>query len=215
MSDETELNGMEPIESTETPTPVASAPKATSSDFLSTTPGRVVLIGAAVLVLLVIAGVVGYFVLGPASMGTGTPGAPTVVVPTTGTPAAPAAPAVPTSSTVATLPVADITSRDVFTPRNPFTPLSADKIVAETASSDGTSTTTTRDPDDVILTRITTVGGVRKAVIAHGGTTQTLGVGDAITGHPTWKITAVNASSVVVLFDDVSVTLTVGESTTK
>lgn len=208
MSDETELNGMEtgPTEAPFPPEP-GPAPKASSGDFLSTTAGKAVLIGAAVLVLLVLAGVVGYFVLGPQSMGTGTPGSPTVVVPSTGTPAAPST---PSSSTVATMPVADITSRDVFTPRNPFTVIKPALIPVETASTDGTGTTSS---SVLRLKDIVTVDSVRKAVFTYKGVTYTVGVGESFGGNADWTIVAVHATTVETLMDGVSREWTVSDST--
>jgi hypothetical protein len=213
VSDDTELNGMEPTSPEEVPAAPAPepapapAPAASSDDFLSTTAGKVVLIVGAVLVLLVVAGVVGWFVLGPASLGggTGTPGAPVTVVPDSGTPATPP---VPTSSTVTTLPVADITSRDVFTPRNPFTVIEPEKIATSTASTSSDTSTSTLDPDVVTVIDIKTVSGVRKAVIAFGGVTYTVGPGDSFGGHDDWTVVTVHTTSVDVLMDGVTVNLT-------
>jgi hypothetical protein len=205
VSDDTELNGMEPVSPEEAP--VASAPAPSSGDFLSSTVGKVVLIVGAVLVLLVVAGIVGWFVLGPASLGgTGTPSAPVGLVPSTGTPATPAAPAAPTSSTVATLPVADITLRDVFTPRNPFTVIEPDKIAISTADTSADETSTL-GPDVVTVIDIKTVSGERVAVIAFGGITYTVGPGDAFGGHAGWTVVTVHATSVDVLMDGVTVNL--------
>lgn len=214
MSDDNELNGTEPT--VPEGTPVAAASTGTSGDFLSTTAGKAVLIGAAAVVLLVIAGFVGWFVLGPASTGTGTPGTPTVVVPSGPAPAAPSVPT--TSSIVTTLPVADITSRDVFTPRNPFTVINAAVISTSTAgnadNTDNTSADTT-DPGDVVLKDIVTEDSVRKAVISYGGHTYTLAAGEDIPGSTDWQVQAVNANSAVLLFGDVSVTLTPGQGSSK
>lgn len=203
MSDDTELNGTEPT--APVAAPVAAASKA-SGDFLSTSAGKIVLIVGAVLVLLVIAGVVGWFVLGPASVGTTTTsGTSTTVVPAPGTPST--AP----SSTVATLPVAAITSRDVFTPRNPFTVIKPAVIATSTSSTDSNAL----DPDDVVLTDIVTEDSVRKAVIAYGGHTYTLAAGELIPGSTDWKVLAVHAGDAVLLFGDVSVTLTPGQGSSK
>lgn len=206
MSDDTQLNGTEPI-APEMAAPVPVGPKTSSGDFLSTTAGKAVLIGAAIVLLLVVAGVVGWFVLGPSSLGgsAGAPGTPTVVVSNPGTPTAPSAPA---SSTVTT-PVADITSRDVFTPRNPFT------VIKPATISTSTTGATHNNPDDVILTDIVTVDGVRKAVIEYGGHTYTLGANELIPGTSDWKVLAVHANDAVLLFGDVTVTLTPGQGTSK
>lgn len=208
MSDDTEPNSMEPV-SPEEP-PFAPAPAPSSGDFLSSTAGKVVLIVGAVLVLLVVAGIVGWFVLGPASLGgTGTPGAPVTVVPTHGTPATPAT---PTSSTVAVLPVADITLRDVFTPRNPFTVIEPAKIAADAAGDDSDETSTV-DPDIVTVIDIKTVGGERVAVIAFGGTNYTVGPGDSFGGHDDWKVVTVHTTSVDVIMDGVTVNLPLHDQT--
>jgi hypothetical protein len=212
VSDETELNGTEP--SVPEGAAVVAAPKAPSADFLSTTAGKAVLVGGAVVVLLIIAAVVGWFVLGPSSLGTGPTGTPTTVVPVPSQPAS--VPASTTPSTVPTVPAADITSRDVFTPRNPFTPIAAPTITTKSSSSHTTTSTTgTTSDSDVVLKDIVTVSGVRKAVIAYGGHTYTLGAGELIPTTTDWKVLAVNANSAVVQFGDVNVTLTPGQGTTK
>ena len=218
MSDDNELNGTQPI--APEATPVQAAPKSSSADFLSTTAGKAVLIAGAVVVLIIIAAAVGWFVIGPSSLGgpTGTPGQPTGVV-TNPAPNVPATPSAPASSTVATVPVAPITSRDVFTPRNPFTVITAATTAASSAGSGSGSTTNTDasalDPNEVYLTDIVTVNGVRKAVIAYGGSTYTLAAGEVIPTTSDWKVEKVLANSVVVLFGDVSVTLTPGQGTSK
>lgn len=211
MSDETELNGTEP--SVPEGAAVVAAPKAPSADFLSTTAGKAVLIGGAVVVLLIIAGVVGWFVLGPSSLGTGTTGTPTTLVPAPSQPAAPSTPTTP--STVPTVPAADITSRDVFTPRNPFTPIAAPTITTKSSSTSTSTTTSTTSDSDVVLKDVVTVSGVRKAVIAYGGHTYTLGAGELIPTTTDWKVLAVNVNSAVIQFGDVNVTLTPGQGTTK
>lgn len=209
MSDDTELNGMERTPPEEGLAPVAPAPapapKGSSGDLLSTTAGKAVLIVAAVLVLLVVAGIVGWFVLGPASLGgtTGTPGTPTTAVPSTGTPTTPSTPSSPTT---ATMPVADITSRDVFSPRNPFTVIEPEKIAPSTSSATNADTSDL-DPNVVTLVDIVTVGGEREAVIAYGGTTYTVGPGDSFGGHADWTVVSVHTSSVDVLMDGESLNL--------
>ncbi|HEY5432149.1 MAG TPA: hypothetical protein VIL06_01925 [Coriobacteriia bacterium] len=214
MSDDNELNGTQPI--APEATPVQAAPKSSSADFLSTTAGKAVLIAGAVVVLIIIAAAVGWFVIGPSSLGgsTGTPGQPTGVV-TNPAPNAPATPSAPASSTVATVPVAPITSRDVFTPRNPFTVITAATTAASSAGSGTNTDASALDPDEVYLTDIVTVNGVRKAVIAYGGSTYTLAAGEVIPTTSDWKVEKVLTNSVVVLFGDVSVTLTPGQGTSK
>ena len=215
MSDDNELNGTQPIAPEVTPVP--AAPKPSSGDFLSTTAGKATLIAGAVVVLVIIAAAVGWFVIGPSSLGgsTGTPGQPSGVV-TSPVPSAPGTSSAPASSTVSTVPVAPVTSRDVFTPRNPFTVITPDTVATSTASStDSNTEASTLDPSEVYLTDIVTVDGVRKAVIAYGGSTYKLAAGELIPTTTDWKIEKVLSNSVVVLFGDVSVTLTPGQGTSK
>ena len=214
MSDDHELNGTQPI--APEATPVQAAPKPSSADFLSTTVGKAVLIAGAVVVLVIIAAAVGWFVIGPSSLGgpTGTPGQPSGVV-TNPAPSTPSTPSAPASSTVTTLPVAPITSRDVFTPRNPFTVIKVTVTAASAADGNTDTGTSGLDPDEVYLTDIVTVNGVREAVIAYGGSTYSLAAGELIPTTTDWKVEKVLANSVVILFGDVSVTLTPGQGTSK
>lgn len=207
MSDETELNGMDMEPAAPAEAPVPAEPKTSSGDFLSTTAGKVVLLAVAVLVLLVIAGAVGWFVLGPATLGgtTGTPGEPTVVAP-----APPASPGTgaPAPSAVASLPVAVVSLRDAFTPRNPFVALKSDaipqkKTSAAAADDDTDDTPSAPDPNVVTVTAIS--GGT--ATIAYGGTSYTVGPGQSFGGNATWTVVAVHASSVDVLMGGDSVNL--------
>jgi hypothetical protein len=204
VSDDSELNGTELAASEEGVAPVAAAPPPApdrpAGDVLSTTPGKVALLVAAVLVLLVVAGVVGWFVLGPAALGgaTGTP-ATTVVPPSTGTPATPSAP----SSTVATLAAADVTLRDVFTPRNPFTVIEPEKIEHSTSTATEADISDL-DPNVVTLIDIVTVDGEREAVIAYGGVEYTVGPGDSFGGHAEWKVVTVHTTSADVTMDGVT-----------
>lgn len=211
MSDETELNSTEPT--VPEGTPVVAATKAPSGDFLSSKAGKAMLIGGAAAVLIIIAAVVGWFVLGPASVGqTGTPGTPTAIVPITPAPT-PSAPV--TSSAVATLPVADITSRDVFTPRNPFTVISAASIPAASTSDGTTSTATaTNTSTTLYLTDVVTVSGVRKAVVKYRGVKYTVGAGETVTGS-SWKIITINSSSIEAQYGSSADLITISVSATK
>ena len=209
MSDENELNGLEPT--APTAAPVGPAPKPSSGDFLSTSGGKVLLLVLAVLVLLVVAGIVGWFVLGPASLGTGTPAAPT---PVTSQPGTPATPSTPAPAIVATEPlpatVTSVTLRDVFTPRNPFTVIEPDVIPTETVSTGNDNNDTSGiDPTVVTVTGVKTVSGVLKAIIAFGGTVYTVGPGESFGGHADWTVVTVHTASVDVLMGGDTVNLPV------
>ena len=205
MSDETDMTGITPVAPEGGPAPTAGG------GFLSSTVGKVLVIGGAIGILLVVAGVALVIVLG-SSLFSGT-GVVSTGTPTPGT--APAASSVPASgsaiSTAAILPVPDIETRDVFTVRDPFEPIAAPKLVVETASGTGTSS---NNDKTLVLSDITTENGTKKVIMTYSGTSYTLGEGGSIPNSP-WKVLKIYTSSVVMLFGDDRVTLTVGQGITK
>lgn len=211
MSDDTELTGITPV------TTESGAPKPGGvRGFLASTVGRVVVIVLAVVVLVGIALVVGFLVLGSSLFGTAPESvvtAPPPAKPAVVTTASPSA-GLATSSTVASIappPVADIEDRDVFTPRDPFKPIPAPVIETETASASPGSGITDKS---LILDDITSVNGVKKAIMTYNGTQYTLAEGDTVDSTP-WKVLSIGTSSVVMLFGDDRITLTLGQGITK
>lgn len=207
MSDDTELTGITPVPPEGGPAPQSGG------GFLSSTVGKVLVIGGAIALLLLIAGVALAIVLG-SSLLSGLTGGGTGPV-STATPA-PVTSSVPTSgstvSTGAILPVPDIENRDVFSPRDPFEPIDAPKLAVQTVS--GTGGTSSANDKTLVLNDITTENGVKKAVITYSGTSYTLGEGDSVPNSP-WKVFKIYTSSVVMLYGDDRVTLTVGQGITK
>jgi hypothetical protein len=112
-----------------------------------------------------------------------------------------------TPSTVASGPLPDLSvigNADVFTPKNPFVVVSPVAIAVP-----ATSTTTAGSHDasgTLYLTRITTVGGVRKAVVRLDGVTYTLGNGETVDSSD-YQIVTVNATDVLVKYGDVQFTI--------
>lgn len=125
---------------------------------------------------------------------------PPITTPGTGT----------TTSTLPPTPVPSIDNRDVFTPRNPFTVIKPIVIaVASTDTSESTNTTDTTGANTLKLTDIVTVGGVRKAVVKLNGHTYTLAAGETV-GTSDWSIVEVNTSSIVAMYGDDQVTISLG-----
>jgi hypothetical protein len=182
--------------------------------FARSSGGKIALIGGAVAIVLVLIGLVWFLILGPAIVGMlsgGTPAAPTTTVPGS-TPST--ATASPSSTVTETIPaVASVDDRDVFVPRDPFKPIPAPLIPTETVSTSGGSSSTTVD-EALVLNDIVTEDGVRKAVLTLAGTQYTVAAGEVVGTSP-WKVIAVNKSSVVLLFGDDRVTLSLGQGITK
>lgn len=219
MSDDTEITGTTPA-TAETGVPRAHGTRG----FFASTAGRILVIVFAVIVLIGIALVVGYLVLGSTLFGNAPesavapppaaapqPAASTASTSSVAT-GAPQATSVATSSvaTVPPPPVPDTDNRDVFTPRDPFKPIAAPVIVS---SSSGSSSSSSSD-NTLVLTDITSENGTKKAVVTYNGKTYTVAEGETVDSSP-WKVLEINNSSVVMLFGDVKVTLTIGQGITK
>ncbi|MBS3957644.1 MAG: hypothetical protein KGZ40_09005 [Clostridiales bacterium] len=170
---------------------------------------RTMLIAGAVLGLLAVAGLaaaaVFLFALGGAPGDVPTPDP--VVQPGAPQPVEEEQPAEP----------APVDLKRVFTFRDIFAPLilpipepSADQTVApgQPGAPDDPGVTL---PDGTLFLRdIVTVDGVTAAVLFLDGASYTLAAGGEISGTP-WKVQSISGSSVVMLFGDVRVTLTVGQ----
>jgi type IV pilus biogenesis protein PilP len=171
-------------------------------------PGVVIV--AAVLFLLVaasVAGAVYVFILGGPSDETPilTPGT------TQETPAPAAAEAAPTEPPPVPL-------KRVFTFRDVFAPLikpAPEPTPASAPVTGSTTTTTTAPVNDGTLTLrdVVSVDGEPAAVLALDGQIYTLKAGESISGTP-WKVLSISGQTVVMLFGDVQVTLSVGQGVT-
>jgi type IV pilus biogenesis protein PilP len=114
---------------------------------------------------------------------------------------------------------------DVFTYRDVFVPT----VVLVSSTTTGTSTTSTSNsssgssatnsnenvPEDtLVLEDITTEDGEPVAVLTWNGSTYTLQEGESIPNTP-WKVLEINSSTVVMLYGDQRITLSVGVGVTK
>lgn len=200
MSDE---QGVRPVtDGTSAPSPAAPAKAGGVKGFLSTTLGRIVVIVLAVGVLLTIIAVVAAIVLG--GVGLGLLGQVANQVPSgsavaTGTPGAK-----PVTETAP--PVAMVENREVFTPRDPFEP-----VIMPASELEGSgSGTGEQDENTLTLLEIIDENGERMAVLQLGATKYTLSAGESIPGTP-WQVVSIGSTSVVMLFGDTQITLTVGQ----
>ncbi len=102
-----------------------------------------------------------------------------------------------------------------FTFRNVFEPTiepSFESTASETAS--GTVPAGATEPDTLYLLSIQTTNGERTATFAWNGSSYTLAEGDTIPDSP-WKVLTIGTDSVVMLYGDSQVTLTVGQGLSK
>jgi hypothetical protein len=196
-----------PIQS---PEPVPGlAPKA---GFLSSTTGKVVLAVAALVVLLAIAGVVlGIFAFG--GLNSWLKSGSVTVVPATGAVAA------TTTTSVAGVVIVEPPQKPLsasFTFRNVFAPsIKAPVPASAEASSSGTSTSGSTDsPDTLYLIDIVTTDSGRQGVFVWNGVTYTEGAGGVIDSSP-WKVLEVGSDSVLMLYGDTQVTLSLGQGVSK
>ena len=188
----------------------APAPGAkSSSGFLATTTGKIVVGVVALLVLLAIAGAIVVMLASGGvdallNSGSATAGSSTVTASTV------------TTAPVGTAPVVEPSEKPLtssFTFRNVFAP----SIKAPVASTEETSSTTsgsTNSPDTLYLIDIVSTDGVMQGVFVWNGVTYTEGEGGTIDSSP-WKVLEVNSDSVVMLYGDTQVTLTVGQGVSK
>lgn len=205
MSDDTTMTGTStaPADGAAAPvTPAAGGIKG----FFASTLGRVLLIGCAVSTLLGIIAVVAVIALGVFAAKEVTTGLQSAMTNAPVTGAVPATSSAQPTTAVPAIPTID--NRDVFTPRDPFEPIPAPLIPTETVS--GSSV----HDDILVLVDIVTESGVRKAVLRYNGTQYTLAAGGQV-GDTPWRVFQVNAGSVVMIYGDDRVTLTVGQGISK
>lgn len=194
--------------------------------FFSTRNGRIVLIGGAVAVLLVVAGVAAAVLLAVLGM----TGAQSVV--TSVTSVTPVTATTPTSTTdgasavASTMTIAPIDNSDVYVVRDPFQPLlslplatatvdaTANGSSTNTTSSSSSSTTSTADDNTLTLVSISVVDGVYKGTFTVGGATIVAGAGQRLGSTP-WQVVSMDSDSAVVLYGDEQVTLVVGQGISK
>lgn len=192
--------------------PVAGEAPAAKKSFLSTGAGKLVIVVVALGVLAIIAGVVialVLFVFGKSVVDdmdiTITPAESTSTVETTETAEA-AAPAEAVENSEV------FTFRDIFEPL--LVPLVEPSTDSTTSSTPDTDTANTTTSGTLYLTNIIVEGTEYQAVLSLDGVTYTLSDGERVGSTP-WQVVTVNGTSVVMLYGDTQVTLTIGQGITK
>jgi type IV pilus biogenesis protein PilP len=184
--------------------PVPSEPKPNSPVvvFLTSSTGRLIIGGILLFVVIVVAGTFAFFFLVNAGNNGGVPVAP-----------APGAGSQPTTAVVVPTNPPEQPLEDTFTFRNVFAPTVKPpaEVVASSESSETSSATSTNGPEDtLILKSIQVEDGVQKATFEWNGAEYTVAEGDTVDSSP-WKVLEISSDSVVMLFGDSRVTLTVGQ----
>lgn len=182
---------------------------AEKKSFLSTGAGKAVAVVAALGVLAVIAGVVialVMFVFAKSAIES---------VDITVTPDQSAVSSEPTETVESAMPAEAVANAEVFTFRDIFEPLLV-AVVETTPSSSTTDTDTanTTTTGTLYLTNIVVQDGDYMAVLSLDDVTYTLGDGERV-GDTPWQVVTVREDSVVMLFGDTQVVLTIGQGITK
>lgn len=202
------VDDMTPHETAAVPDGTAAVDPASKQGFMSTTLGKVVVIGGAAVVLLTILGVVAFFLVTSLFLGA----AQDVVTDmadgiesqiTSGTISAD-----PAQETAATEP-GDVPLSSIFTFRDVFDPLIK-------APDEETSTVGALDPDFVpepdtlYLLDIVVENDVSLAVLLYNDALVSVPEGGVVASTP-WMVLTINSGSVTMLYGDSQVTLVVGQ----
>jgi hypothetical protein len=171
--------------------------------FVASRNGKLILGAVLLVLLLAVLGAIAYFtLLAPPQQSSVGGGVPKVPASTAGTSAV--SPKVPTERRA-------LTPQDVYTFRNIFEPTV--KLKTPSAASSG-ETSQTYPANALVLQSISTQDGVSKANLYWNGSVYTLAKGDQISGTP-WEVLSIDENSVVMLYGDSRVTLTVGQGIVK
>ncbi|MEN6430787.1 MAG: hypothetical protein ABFC80_08140, partial [Coriobacteriales bacterium] len=123
-----------------------------------------------------------------------------------------------TTTAEAAQPAPEVPLDEVFTFRDIFDPLikPLEESATPTASPDSTSAPDVSEyaADTLYLLSISTVGGSPTALMMWDQKSYTLSEGDSIPGTP-WKVLSIGDDSVVMLYGDQQVVLTVGQGIQK
>lgn len=170
-------------------------------------------IGAVLLLAVVLAAAAVFFLFGHASP-TDTADSNVAVAQNGTAPAAPSSTAPAQASEQAVAP-AQVALDEVFTFRDVFVPL-VKAAVSSTASSETSTPGSTPQTSDntILLQDIMVENGERTAVLIWNGQTYNVQPGDEISDSP-WKVLEIRADSVVMLYGDTQVVLSVGQAVSK
>lgn len=189
------------------PVPGPPKPKSPIAVFLASSTGRLIVGGVLLFTVIVIVGAYLFISL----LNT----APTVAPVTS--------PAASTNSSQTALEATrppELPMDDTFTFRNVFAPTvkAPVKKTTSTSSSDTGSTDTSSSSDvpknTLLLKSIVTSNGKRVAILYWNGTDYKLHAGDQVDDSP-WKVVTIYSDSVLMLYGDSRVTLTVGQGFSK
>lgn len=202
------VDDLTPQESAAVPDGTAAVDPAAKQGFMSTTLGKVVVIGGAAVVLLSILGVVAFFLVTSLFIG-GAEDAVTDLTQgiesqiTSGTVSLDSA-----QAAVATEP-GDVPLSSIFTFRDVFDPLI--KAPAEETSTVGAlDPDFVPEPDTLYLLDIVVENGVSLAVLLYNDALVSVPEGGIVAGTP-WMVLTINSGSVTMLYGDSQVTLVVGQ----
>jgi type IV pilus biogenesis protein PilP len=198
------------------PATAPAAPQPGIRGFLNSKSGKLIVGIGAVIVVVAVLGAIGMTFFGASgggdvatTPGTGSSGGATITK--------------PPISVVATQVPEDVELDDVFTYRDVFVPtvVLVSSTTTSTSNSSTTSTTntsntsTTATPENtLVLEDIATENGEPVAVLSWNGETYTLAEGETIPNTP-WKVLEINSSTVVMLYGDARITLSVGVGISK
>jgi type IV pilus biogenesis protein PilP len=193
-----------------------AAPKPGIRGFLNSKAGKIIVGVAAVVVVVGVLGIIGASFLGSDTP----PDAATSAGSTSGG-AAVTKPVTPVSEVKVP---DDVEFDDVFTYRDVFVPtvvlVSTTSTSTSTSNSSTTNTNTsttsqTSTPENtLVLEDIATENGEPVAVLSWNGETYTLAEGESIPNTP-WEVLEINSSTVVMLYGDARITLSVGVGISK
>lgn len=183
-------------------------PKSGLAGFLSTTTGKLVVGGVALVILLVAVGAILFLFVFQSGED------PNSLVPT----GAPKPGAVATGTASVAVPIerkAEPLS-DTFTFRDIFVPTVKPAVEPTATTTGSTGPSGTVDPVSVpentlYLVSVQTVDGADQATLIWNGVTYEVGEGEQLDGTP-WQVLQINGNSVVMLYGDSQVTLTVGQA---
>jgi type IV pilus biogenesis protein PilP len=200
------------------PAAAPASPQPGIRGFLNSRSGRLIVGIAAVVVVVAVLGAIGMTFFGASG------GQDVASTPNSG--AGGAAATKPPTEVAAIKVPADVELDDVFTYRDVFVPTvvlvsSTTTSTTSTSNSSTTGTTntsnssTTSTPEDtLVLEDIATENGAPVAVLSWNGETYTLAEGETIPNTP-WKVLEINSSTVVMLYGDARITLSVGVGISK
>lgn len=189
------------------------APSSGLKGFLSTTLGKIVVIGSALTLFVAIVGVVVFLVLGSLAKQGEQAAVDELNKAIAARPTPAATRTVETTGSAGNRVVLPVTNKDVFTARDPFEPVLR-PIPQVVASSSVEATPKPADVGMLTLQDIVTNGGVLKAMLLWEGKQYLAAEGEVLKGTP-WQVLSITKTTVTMLFGDVQVTLSIGEGIAK